>query len=173
MGLLMTVDQSTPASKIIPDLLHASGIDLVASLPDTWVVNLIDQIKDDQRFEHVHVSREEAAIGIASGAFLSGRNAAAVMGTSGFVASIYAITKINFTYEIGFPIVMNLRGQVGDKATHHVGNGMLMLPMFQTLGIPYEILRTVDDLERIPDLIHHARLMKRPVAICLDKTLRD
>lgn len=173
MGLLMQLDDSTPASKRIPDLLHAAGVDLVASLPDTWVVNLIDQIKLDDRFTHVHVPREEAAIGIASGAFLAGRSAAAVMGTSGFVASIYAITKINFTYEVGFPIVMNLRGAVGDKATHHVGNGLLMLPLFQTLGIPFEVLKTNEDLERIPDLVHHARLMKRPVAICLDKALRD
>lgn len=164
---------SLPASKLIVEQLHASGVELVASLPDTWVVNLINAVIEDDRFTHVHVTREEAAVGMACGAFLAGRGAAAIMGTSGFVASIYAITKICFTYEIGFPIVMNLRGAVGDKATHHVGNGLLMEPMFKTLGIPYEILRTHEDIARIPALVNHSKLMKRPVAICLDKSLRD
>lgn len=162
-----------PASERICDLLHESGVDLAASLPDTWVVNLINAVKADDRFTHLHVTREEAAIGICCGAFLAGRNAVAIMGTSGFVASIYAITKINFTYEIGIPIVMNLRGAVGDKTTHHVANGMLTIPLFDTLGIPYEVIETFEQLDRIPDLVHHARLMKRPVAICLSKELRD
>ena len=171
MSIRPEIDTVNSSSHMICDYLNEAGVEIVASLPDTWVVNLINAVETDERFTHVSVNREEAAIGVCSGAFFGGKNAAAIMGTSGFMASIYAITKINFTYEIGFPIIMNLRGTVGDKATHHVGNGLLTVSILNTLGIPYELIDTPEKLSRIPDLVQHARLMKRPVSICLDKHL--
>jgi sulfopyruvate decarboxylase subunit alpha len=155
----------------ICDQLSAAGVTVVSSLPDTWVVHLINAVKEDPRFTHVGVSREESAIGICSGAFLGGQRAAAIMGTSGFMASIYAISKINFSYGIGFPILMNLRGGVGDKVPHHVSNGMLTIPVFNALGLPYEVIDRVEHLDRIPDLVDHSRLMKRPVCVCLGSSL--
>lgn len=153
------------------DSLHRAGVQIVSSLPDNWVVHLIDTVKNDDRFTHIGVSREESAVGICCGAFLGGQRAAAIMGTSGFMASIYAITKVNLTYGIGFPIIMNLRGTVGDKATYHVSNGMLTIPVLGALGLPYHVIETREGLSMIPDLVDHARLMKRPVAICLGQSL--
>lgn len=157
--------------EVLCDRLIDADVRLVTSLPDTWVVRLIDTVKEDGRFHHVGVSREESAIAICSGAFLGGRRAAAIMGTSGFVASIYAITKICFSYQIGFPIIMNLRGSVGDNVTHHVGNGLLSQPLLETLSIPFEVLSDVSHLDRVPELVEYSRLVKRPVAICLTKDL--
>ncbi len=65
----------------------------------------------DQRFRHVAVNREELAIGLCSGAFFSGIGAFALMGASGFLTCIYAITKINYTYQIPLLIGITLRGR--------------------------------------------------------------
>lgn len=155
-------------STLLETLLHAE-VDLVSTLPDTWLVELIAAVDADERFEHVPVTREESAIAFCAGAFVTGRRSAAVMGTSGFMASIYAITKIGYTYGIGFPILMNLRGSVGDSASHHIANGMYTKPIFGAMDLPYSVIESVEQIERVPDLVQHARLMKRPVAICFDK----
>ncbi|MFT5488176.1 MAG: sulfopyruvate decarboxylase subunit alpha, partial [Alphaproteobacteria bacterium] len=69
------------------------GIELVASLPDNWVAEVIREFDHDERFRHVPVNREESAVGLCSGAFFSGTGSMAVMGASGLMTLIYAITK--------------------------------------------------------------------------------
>src|SRR5258706_14954503 len=84
----------------IADILAGAGADLVASLPDGWIAPLIKHLGSDARFRHVPVNREESAAGLCSGAYFGGRVGVALMGASGFLTCIYAITKINYTYQI-------------------------------------------------------------------------
>ena len=110
------VDGAEKAAKRIADVAAECGISLVASLPDGWITTLITQFANDARFRHVAVNREESAIGLCSGAFFSGTGAFALMGASGFLTCIYAITKINYTYQIPILIGITLRGRPGDNA---------------------------------------------------------
>lgn len=161
-----------PSANDICDALHGAGVEVVASLPDNWLVPLIEQLRRDDRFTHVPVTREESAIAICAGAFCGGKTAAAVMGTSGFMTCVYAITKICMSYEIGMPIVMNLRGGVEDEAAHHYGNALYARQVLDTLKIPVVRMRSVDDLDAMPSVVAHSRLIKRPVAVVLDKAKR-
>lgn len=160
---------AAPTAAEVCDALAGAGVDLAASLPDNWLVGLIEQISSDGRFTHVRVTREESAIAVCAGAFCGGRAGVAVMGTSGFMACVYAITKICTSYEIGVPILTDLRGEVGEKATHHYGNAIYARPVLGALGIPFERIATAEELDRLPALLRHARLIKRPVMICLPK----
>jgi sulfopyruvate decarboxylase subunit alpha len=108
------------------------GISLVASLPDGWITPLIGKLEADTRFRHVPVNREEAAIGLCSGAFFSGIGALALMGASGFLTCIYAITKINYTYQIPLLIGITLRGRPGDPAKFHQSNGLYLEPVIRS-----------------------------------------
>ena len=153
-------------SKLVSSLADAN-VTVAASLPDTWVVPLIEAVDADPRFTHVPVSREESAIGLCAGSFFSGKNAVAIMGTSGFMASIYAITKICFTYQVGFPIVMSLRGVLGDYSTHHTSNGQYAVPIFEALQLPYSLLTDEAAYEDVGKAVRQARVLKRPYLICL------
>ena len=97
-------------AKRIADELAECGVKLVASLPDNWISGLITHIEGDERFQHVPVNREESAIGLCAGAYMGGLGSAALMGASGFMTCIYAITKINYSYEVPLLLVMTLRG---------------------------------------------------------------
>jgi sulfopyruvate decarboxylase subunit alpha len=96
----MSVNAADTAARRIVDVTADCGISLVASLPDGWITSLITHYSRDARFKHVAVNREESAIGLCSGAFFSGLGTFALMGASGFLTCIYAITKINYTYQI-------------------------------------------------------------------------
>ncbi len=100
----------------IADEMASSGIELVASLPDNWIADLIETVEADDRFDHVPVNREESAIGLCSGAYFSGTGAVALMGASGLMTCIYAITKINYTYMVPVLIMITMRGRIGDRA---------------------------------------------------------
>ncbi|MGD9714749.1 MAG: hypothetical protein AB7V46_22215, partial [Thermomicrobiales bacterium] len=143
---------SDPANAIarrIVDETARAGIGLVASLPDGWITPLIESYAADARFKHVAVNREESAIGLCSGAFFSGIGAMALMGASGFMTCIYAITKINYTYQIPMLIGITLRGRPGDKAKFHFSNGLYLDEVIRSIDMPYIGIESSDDISRL------------------------
>ena len=133
---------SNPAAvaKLIVQQAVDCGVELVASLPDNWMASVIREFDADERFRHLAVNREESAVGLCSGAFLSGTGSLAVMGASGLMTLIYAITKINYTYEIPLTILATLRGAPGDKAKFHVSNGLYFLPSLDAISLTYKVI---------------------------------
>lgn len=162
---------SADLSAQILDAIADAGVRLVASLPDGWIAGLIARCNDDLRFRHVPVNREESAIGLCSGAFLSGTSSLAVMGASGFLTCVYAITKINYTYQIPLPIIITLRGDIGDKAKYHVSNGLYLRPVMQAMAIPFTEVHSAADLTMIGRAIRHSRTIARPVVIALSRNV--
>ena len=127
-------------SNRIADALGACGIGLVASLPDDWVADLIKVIEVDDRFIHVPVNREESAVGLCSGTFFSKTYSAALMGASGMLTCIYAITKISYTYEIPMFFLVSMRGAIGDTAKYQVANGIYFLDVLDTQRLQRHLL---------------------------------
>jgi sulfopyruvate decarboxylase subunit alpha len=164
-------DGADKAARRIADAAAECGISLVASLPDGWITRLITQFAADARFRHVAVNREESAIGLCSGAFLSGIGAFALMGASGFLTCIYAITKINYTYQIPLLIGITLRGRPGDKAKFHQSNALYLEPVIQAVDLPFVPIERADDIPRLATAFRHSRVMSRPVVVGFTREL--
>ena len=149
----------------IADVVADCGISLVASLPDGWITHLIARFASDARFRHVSVNREESAIGLCSGAFLSGTGSFALMGASGFLTCIYAITKINYTYQIPLVIGITLRGRPGDDAKFHQSNGLYLEPVIAAIDMPFVAIEQAHDIPALATAYRHSRVMSRPVVV--------
>ena len=78
------------------------------------------------------------------------------MGASGFLTCIYAITKINYTYQIPLLFLITLRGAPGDTARYHVSNGLYLRSVIQAIDIPALYLERFDELPKIADAYRHA-----------------
>ena len=144
----------------ISDILADAGADLVASLPDGWIAPLIKHLAQGQAVPpHVPVNREESAVGLCSGAFFGGRVGVALMGASGFLTCIYAITKINYTYQIPLLFLITLRGAPGDTARYHVSNGLYLRSVIEAIDIPALYLERFDELPKIADAYRHASVL--------------
>ena len=155
----------------IAEELAKCDVRLVASLPDNWLTGLINAIDGDTRFVHVRVNREEAAVGLCSGAYMGALGSAALMGASGFMTVIYAITKINYTYEIPLFLLLTLRGAVGDHHKHHVSNGLYLRSVLDGINMPYEIMDSTADVPSISRCYRHTRTYARPMAVLLTRDL--
>ena len=149
----------------------AAGSGLVASLPDGWIAALIEEFEADSRFDHVPVNREESAIGLCSGAFFGGRGSLALMGASGLMTCIYAITKINYTYMVPMTIFITMRGRLGDRAKFHVSNGLYLEPVMQSIDLPYTVIERRDQLGEIRRAEAHSRTISRPVVVGFTRDL--
>jgi sulfopyruvate decarboxylase subunit alpha len=148
-----------------------AGVKLVASLPDNWISELIRQLDADKRFRHVPVNREESAVGLCSGCYMGGMGSVALMGASGFMTCIYAMTKINYTYEIPLCFVITLRGAPGDHHKHHVSNGLYLQPVIETLRLPFTVVDKADDIPQIGRMYRHSRTFSRPTVVALTRDL--
>src|SRR5215831_5345500 len=164
-------DKRSEIGKRIADELAACGVRLVASLPDNWLTGVINAIDGDARFVHIPVNREESAVGLCSGAYMGAMGSAALMGASGFMTVIYAITKINYTYEIPLFLMLTLRGGVGDHHKHHVSNSLYLRPVLDAINMPYQIIDAPSDVRSISRCYHHTRTFSRPMAVIFTRDL--
>jgi sulfopyruvate decarboxylase TPP-binding subunit len=155
----------------VADILHECGANLVASLPDNWIAPMIRHFEADDRFNHVAVNREESAVGLCSGAFFAGQTGVALMGASGFLTCIYAITKINYTYQIPMLFLITLRGAPGDTARYHVSNGLYLKSVMDAINIPSVVIEKTEDLPEIAKAYRHATLIGRPYVVALGRDL--
>src|ERR1700752_1654538 len=156
-------DTADTVAARIADGAAECGISLVATLPDGWITQLITRFDTDARFRHVAVNREESAIGLCSGAFFSGIGGLALMGASGFLTCIYALTKINYTYQIPLLIGITLRGRPGAAAKFHQSNGLYLEPVIRAIDIPFVPIERGADIARLATAFRHSRMMARPV----------
>jgi sulfopyruvate decarboxylase alpha subunit len=162
-------DKAKDAAHRIADELAAAEIKLVASLPDDWIAELIKTLEVDDRFVHVPVNREESAVGLCSGCFFSGTPAIALMGASGLMTCVYAVTKINYTYEIPMMFLISLRGAMGDTAKYQVSNGLYLDALLGSLILPYTVVERRDELSKIRAAYRHTKVINRPVVVALTR----
>jgi sulfopyruvate decarboxylase TPP-binding subunit len=155
----------------ICDELAGCGVKLVASLPDNWISTLIATIEGDARFTHVPVNREESAVGLCSGAYMGGLGSAAVMGASGFMTVIYAVTKINYSYEIPLLTLITLRGAFGDHHKHHVSNGLYLRRVIEAIDMPFAVVDRPEAISQIGAAYRHSRTFARPAVVALTRDL--
>lgn len=158
----------TEAAKTIITGLKGAGINLVATLPDINLSDLLRAIEADGDFIHVPLCREEEGIGICAGAYLVGKKCAAIMQNGGFFNSNNAIVSTLLQYQIPLLLLIYYAGDVGDRTFSTTG--AMTEPVLQALGIRYYIMRDSADAA---ELIQRAQVLtedaKRPVALLLTK----
>jgi sulfopyruvate decarboxylase TPP-binding subunit len=155
----------------IVDATAKCGISTVASLPDGWITDLITTYARDGRFKHLPVNREESAIGLCSGCYLGGIPSMALMGASGLLTCIYALTKINYTYQIPILIGITLRGRPGDGAKFHQSNGLYLEAVINAIDMPFIPIERSEDIPKISTAYRHSRVMLRPVVVGFTREL--
>src|SRR3989475_11254756 len=156
------------AANVILDGLKEAGINLIASLPDINLAELLRLIEQDRDVIHVPLCREEEGIGICAGAYLVGKKCAAIMQNGGFFNSNNAIITTLLQYHIPLLLLIYYAGDIGDRTFST--SGSMTEPVLQALGIRAYIMRDPDDAQ---ELIRRAQILtedsKRPVALLLTK----
>src|SRR5688572_8774637 len=148
--------------------LKAAGINLVATLPDVNLADVLSEVEEDREITHVPLCREEEGIGICAGAYLVGKKCAAIMQNGGFFNSNNAIVSTLLQYQIPLLLLIYYAGDIGDRTFSTTGG--MTEPVLQALGIRYYVMRETEDA---PELIRRAQILtedsKRPVALLLTK----
>ena len=157
-------------ANIILQSLQRAGIEVVASLPDAFLVHVIEGLDASNEFVHLPVTREEEGIGICTGAYLGGKRTCMVMQNAGLLNASNALTTTALQVEVPMLLLILYAGGHGDMSFPMLGQ--VTEGVLGALRIPYYIPETID---QIPDLVAGAVVQtynaKKPVAIVLHKAV--
>lgn len=131
------------------DACKAEQVRNLVFLPDTVMGRLLALAEDDPFFRLVGVHREEEAVGILAGLFMGGQRGAMLVQSSGLGNALNALGSLAMAYRIPFPLLVSLRGELGEfnPAQLHMGRAVPMA--LESLTIQHVTLRSTTDLETI------------------------
>ena len=157
-------------ARLIVAALKEAGVNLVASVPDINMMQLINLLYEDSEITHVPVGREEEGIGVCTGAHLAGKQPALLMQNGGLLNSCNGITTTALQFGIPILLLVYYAGDMGDNAFHMVG--LVTEPVLQGLGIKYTVMRDPAKVKRdIAAAVIAARSSKRPVALLVTRAV--
>ena len=159
----------TGAQQILAGLKEA-GIDLVSSVPDINMMQLINLLYEDKDIAHVPVGREEEGIGVCAGAHLGGKKTAMLMQNGGLLNSCNGLTTTALQFGVPILLLIYYAGDIGDNAFHMVG--LVTEPVLKGLGIKYVVLRDPANVKQeMGGAVVLANSSKRPVALLLTRAV--
>ena len=126
--------------------LREHEVSLITLVPDEQLIPLIAGAQAHEGFKTLTATREEEAIGIASGAVLGGRRAAVLMQSSGFGNSVNALASLVVPYHLPVPLFISERGTLGEHNAVQVPIARTLRPALDALGITHVTLERLDEL---------------------------
>lgn len=160
---------ATEAAQKIVAALKRAGVDLVATLPDLKIVEVIRAIDEDAALKHVPLCREEEGVGICAGAYLTGKKPALLMQNAGLLNSCNALTTTCLQFQIPILLLIYYAGDFGDRGFATVGS--VTEPVLGALGFRTYVLRRPEEIE---STIRGAQVLaedsRRPVAVLLTRS---
>jgi sulfopyruvate decarboxylase subunit alpha len=140
-------------SQLFLEALEREGFDFFAGVPCSLLTGVIRLLDSEPRYGYVSAVKEDAAIGMAAGAYLGGGRPVVFMQNSGLGTSFNALASLTLMYELPLLIVVSWRGQ-GKDAPEHLLMGQITGDVLETLGVPFQVL----EAERIDEQVAEAAL---------------
>lgn len=154
------------------EALRANRVEQIAFVPDVVLADMIAQMREDDFFKTVTLTREEEGVGVLSGAFMGGRRGALLMQSSGFGNCPNALASLAVPFQIPFLMLISLRGELGEFNPVQVPMGRALRSILDNLDIPHV---TIDDEARIEELVDDSAKLAYdcnvPVALILPRAL--
>src|SRR6267154_4846161 len=118
-------------------------------LPDTVMGRLLALAEEDPFFRLVGVHREEEAVGVLTGLYLGGQRGAMLIQSSGLGNTLNALGSLAMAYHIPFPLLVSLRGELGEFNPAQLHMGRAVPGCLDALNIRHVTLQSETDLGKI------------------------
>jgi len=120
--------------------LKRQGFDFFTGVPCSILKDIILHLSNDKEVIYIPATREDEALGIATGACLGGKKPVVLMQNSGLGNSINALTSLDLLYKFPILMIISWRGHQGKDAPEHLIMGKSMLELLKVLGITTVVL---------------------------------
>ena len=160
--------------------LKSCDIDFYTGVPDSLLKNMCAFISDNlPASQHIIAANEGGAVGLAAGYHLAtGRIPVVYMQNSGLGNTVNPLMSLTdkLVYHIPLLLIIGWRGEPGVKdEPQHLKQGLVTLPLLETLGIKYEIMVEEESLlsAQVKRAVSHMREMGEAFALVVKKGTFD
>jgi sulfopyruvate decarboxylase alpha subunit len=129
------------------EAFRAEDVRNLVFVPDTVMGRLLALAEEDGSFRPIAVHREEEAVGVLSGLYLGGQRGAMLVQSSGLGNALNALGSLAAAYRIPFPLLVSLRGELGEFNPAQLVMGRAVPGCLGALGLQHVTLRREDELE--------------------------
>ena len=134
---------------------------------------LIYELEGQQEARYIPAVREDAAVGLCTGAYLAGAMPVLLMQNSGLGYSLNAFTSLNLIYNIPMLVIMSWRGKDGKDAPEHIIMGDIDKQLLKTAGMEYSLLNEDNCEEVLRKAKNKICEEKLPYTLIVEKGLFD
>jgi len=124
--------------------LAEGGVEAAAWVPDKRLAPVADALAGLSVPVRT-LTREEECVGWAAGYRAAGGTPLVLMQCSGLGNSLNAIGSLVVPYGLGFPLILSMRGALGERNPAQMPLGRSAVPMLELLGIQAFRLRRSED----------------------------
>jgi sulfopyruvate decarboxylase alpha subunit len=123
-----------PWQQAIADALAAGGVEAVAYVPDARLRGIVAALEQAGGLVRT-LTREEECVAYAAAFQAAGGRAAVLMQNSGLGNALNAFGSFAIPYGIGIPVVLSMRGTLGEANPSQVPMGRATPALLAALGI--------------------------------------
>jgi sulfopyruvate decarboxylase subunit alpha len=128
--------------------LADGGVTVATYVPDTRLQGVLTGLADRSVVLR-SLTREEECVAYAVGQRIAGRRPVVLMQSSGLGNSINALASLAVPYRLGIPMILSIRGTLGEANPSQVPMGRATVPLLNALGIQSFSLRTAGAAARL------------------------
>jgi sulfopyruvate decarboxylase subunit alpha len=151
-----------------PDFLRFlldAGFDFFTGVPCSLAKSLIATL--EERGGYIPETREDAAVGLAAGAYMAGKQPTVIMQNSGLGVCVNALASLSLMYNFPCLLLITWRGYQGKDAPEHLIMGDISPTLLSTLKIPHQMLNAETVRESIDWAAETLKQTQKPVALLL------
>ena len=145
--------------------LRAEGFDFFTGVPCSLVKSLIATLEEGGGY--IPETREDAAVGLAAGAYMAGKQPVVIMQNSALGVCLNALASLSLIYDLPCLLLVTWRGYQGKDAPEHIIMGDISPRLFETLHIPHQVLSAETANAAVQWAAQTLQHSKKPVALLL------
>ena len=148
------------------EFLREKGFSFATGVPCSYFFRIIDELAALELIKYVPASREDEAVGIASGLAFGGERAFVIMQNSGYATIGDALTSLAQLYKLPMLLIISWRGLEPDRDfPEHSLMGEVTQETLDGYRVPYLELEMEDWQVTIESAIAKMEETSRPVAL--------
>ena len=160
-------------SKSFVDRLIQENFKFFTGVPCSLLSGLISCLEEVEEAKYIPSVREDAAVGLCAGAYLSGSLPVLLMQNSGLGYCLNAFTSLNLIYRIPVLVIMSWRGQGGKDAPEHIIMGDIDQKLLEVASMDYSVLKPENLDQVLEAAMRKINEEKLPYTLIAEKGLFD
>lgn len=165
--------QPSPSPLFARGAIRALKEERVRSLvhvPDAVLQPILDLAAAEPAFDVMNVTREEEGVGIVAGHHIGGRRSVLLLQSSGLGNALNALSSHVIPFRIPCPMIVSLRGEIGDRNVAQVPFGAGLRDILHAVGIEQVWMTSPESVEAsVREVLRSAYRWGAPVAAIITR----